>query len=193
MTRRGSAIQPSLVVLLIWIMVSASARALTVESDSEHLLQLGVKMFPTLVGGNLDLDNLINADGALTLLVLYQENRLAAQGVVNRLQASVRIIHKYPVDIRMVDVAGLSAWQTPPVAGVFLAESMVRTFLATIQQFGNHKKTIIFSPFDGDVQQGILSGLSISTQVKPALNLVTLRAAGIRMNPLFFKVAKTYE
>lgn len=182
-----------LCMILGGLLYGSVVLARSFESNTDHLLQLGVKMFPTLVGGNLDLESQKSDSGNLLLLVLFHDNRSAAEGVVNRLQASVRVILKYGIDVQAVDARNVSLFQPQPVAGIFLAESMAPALRASVQEFGNIKKSIVFSPFEGEVQQGILSGLSIATQVKPALNLVTLRASGIRMNPLFFKVAKTYE
>ena len=181
--------------LAVWLVTLGclATVAQAVDSGAEYALQLGIKMFPTLVGGNLDIDTQKNAEGKLLLLVVYQENRPGGEEVVARMNSSVRVIYKTPVQILLTDVAGFAAFAAQPVAGIFLTEPLALTPRTATIAFGIQKKAVVFSPFDGDVQQGILAGLHIAIQVQPALNLTTLRNSGIRMNQLFFKVAQTYE
>ncbi|MBF0273133.1 MAG: hypothetical protein HQL98_13875 [Magnetococcales bacterium] len=180
---------PMLILLIGLVTVGKAA-----ENEVRYLVQLGIKMFPALVGGNLDIASQQNDAGTLLLLVVYQEeNRPAAEQVTKRLQGSIRLIHQYPVEITMTDLAGLNRFDNQPVAGIFLAEPLDPSARTTLRQFGIKKKSLLFSPFTGDVQDGILAGLHITTQVKPSLNLTTLRETGLRMNPLFLKVAIRYE
>ncbi|MBF0629064.1 MAG: hypothetical protein HQL91_12675 [Magnetococcales bacterium] len=182
-----------LVTVLLGFLLVFATMTRAANGEVDHLLQLGIKMFPTLVGGDLELTNQKNEAGKLLLLVLYQENRTAGEEVLKRLQGSVQTIYKLPVQIVLTDPAGLANFDKQPVAGIFCAEPLSPFPRMVLIKFGLQKKSIVFSPFAGEVQQGILSGLHISTQVQPALNLTTLNAMGMHINPLFFKVAKTYE
>ncbi|MBF0272139.1 MAG: hypothetical protein HQL98_08770 [Magnetococcales bacterium] len=157
-----------------------------------HRLQLGIKIFPALVGGNLDLASQTNKDGTLLLLIVYGEDRGTGENLVRMLNTSTRVIDHYPIQVVVCMVSEFRQFADRPVAGIFLAESLKSAPMEEIIVFGIAKKSIIFSPFEGDVQNGVMAGMEISTQVKPALNLVTLRKSGIRLNSLFIKVAKIY-
>ncbi|MBF0136100.1 MAG: hypothetical protein H7833_16210 [Magnetococcus sp. DMHC-1] len=180
--------------ILVWVLLACVATlARAGDSEAEYTLQLGIKMFPTLIGGNLDLDSQRNSAGKLLLLVVYQDNLQAGEEVVKKMNNSIKVIYKSPVQIELSDVAGCKEFDSRSVAGIFLAEQLDPAHRAEIIRFGIKKKSVVFSSFKGDVQQGIMAGLHVATQVQPALNLAALRETGMRMNQLFFKVAKTYE
>ncbi|MBF0214871.1 MAG: hypothetical protein HQM00_15140, partial [Magnetococcales bacterium] len=64
-----------------------------------HQLQLGIKMFPALVGGNLDLSSQKNKEGALSLLIVYEQNRDIAEQMAHTLDTTVKIIDKFPIQV----------------------------------------------------------------------------------------------
>ncbi|MBF0461926.1 MAG: hypothetical protein HQL87_11060 [Magnetococcales bacterium] len=183
----------SLLAVLLLTLIGCVTEGVCLGSRNEYYLQLGIKMFPSLVGGNLDLAAQKNAAGKLLLLVVYRENRASGEQVANTLNNSIQVIDQFPIQVALCMVDECRAFAQEAVAGVFLAEPLTARQIEAIKQFSIHTKAVLFSPFEGDVQNGIMTGLFISTQVKPALNLLTLRQSGIRMNTLFLKVAKTYE
>ncbi|MBF0192535.1 MAG: hypothetical protein HQL99_15565 [Magnetococcales bacterium] len=160
---------------------------------NDHKLHLGIKMFPALIGGNLDLSGQTDKKGTLLLLIVYEENRGVGEQVARTMNLSGKVIDTFPFQVEVCTVSELKTFAERPVAGVFLVESLAAEPMEKVTAFGVVKQSIVFSPFEGDVQKGVLAGMDISTQVKPALNLATLRKSGIRLNALFIKVAKTYE
>jgi len=74
-----------------------------------------------------------------------------------------------------------------------VADLLGEELLRRVVQFGTDRKVISFSPFEGDVERGVLCGLSVEAKLSPFINTRTLKASGINMSPMVLKVAKTHE
>lgn len=189
----------SIIVIVLVIVVLSATKALFATKAHggsrgvEHQIQLGIKMFPTMVGGNLDIKARRNEDGKLLLVILYRGNIRAGEQAADKLRSSVKRIYKYPIRVVVTDDFDFKAFSEEKVAGLFFVEQLSPDQRNAAIRFGINKKAIVFSPFNGDVEKGVMAGMHISTRVQPALNVSTIRKSGIRMNKLFLKVAKTYE
>jgi len=166
---------------------------LMADDNVEHRINIGLKLFPTIVGGNLNLGNKLNDDGKLLLLIAVKKNHTQAQIMEHTLRQTVNNIYKYPLSIKVTDNLFLQKNQNLKIAGIFISEKFPKNELQSIIDFGIKNKTIVFSPFTDDVEQGAHAGIFIRTQIKPALNITTIKKTGIRFNKLFLKVAKLYE
>jgi hypothetical protein len=65
--------------------------------------------------------------------------------------------------------------------------------LKSIIKYGIDHHVIVYSPFEGHVERGVLGGLAVEAQVRPYVNLTTLDASNITLKPLFFKVTKVFR
>ncbi len=65
--------------------------------------------------------------------------------------------------------------------------------LQTLTAFANAQRLVVFSPFEGDVERGVQSGIAVEARVRPYVNTKALRAAEVRLKSFFMKVAKAYE
>lgn len=177
-------------VLLTTLLASANVGS---NDYADHRLRLGEKMFPHIIGGNLDLSKKQNKDGKLLLVVFYQHNRTLAEEIADRLQSTVKYIYKYQIRITVTNDISFQGVGDDVIAGIFFSEQLADDQRNAILQFSSKHQIIVFSSFHGDVAAGVTAGLYIATQVKPALNLTTINKASIRINNLFFKVAKIYD
>jgi len=155
-------------------------------------IHLGIKLFPTIVGGNLDLKSQCDSNGYITLLVVYSTNQIAANKAFDTLQHSVDKIYHYPIHIYITNDLNFSNYQDKAVSGIFISEKLPAYLIKKVVRFGVQNKVIVFSPFIDDVEAGVTAGLFISTQIKPALNINTINKSHIHINQLFYKVAKVY-
>ena len=89
--------------------------------------------------------------------------------------------------------ATLASYKSKIPAGIFLAQPPSDTTRRALIKYGIEHHVIVYSPFEGDVESGILGGLSVEAQVRPYVNLSTLSASNISLKPLFFKVTKVYR
>ena len=92
----------------------------------------------------------------------------------------------------LVRVEELQATGPRAVAAVFIAEPLRREAIGALIRFGVERHVIIYSPFEGDVEQGIAGGLSIEAQMRPFVNTAALRASQVTLKEFFLKVAKAF-
>jgi hypothetical protein len=78
-------------------------------------------------------------------------------------------------------------------AAVFLAEPLSKEARAAAVRYGIERRVIVYSPFDGDVERGVLGGVSIGAQVRPFINAATLDASRITLKPHFLELARVYR
>ncbi|MBF0369828.1 MAG: hypothetical protein HQL52_10255 [Magnetococcales bacterium] len=156
-------------------------------------VQIGVRMFPKMVGGNLQISTKKNPSGKLLLLVAYDKDWKTGQKVAEHLKSSVDNIHNLPLEVAVTGDLDFKPYEADHIAGIFLADKLSKGKLDRLIDFGIKRQIVLFSPFEGDVARGVTTGLYVATRVRPALNLTTLVNSKIRYNRLFLKVAKSYE
>ena len=182
----------SFLFLFIFLWVWPTHSGGNVQSPS-HRLWLGLKMFPTIVGGNTHLEDKQNKDGTLVLLVVYHNSEKTAHKIASRLRNRTKTVHEYPFRLVITNDLSFHTWKTTPVAGVFLAEPLPAAGLQRVIQYGIKHKVITFSSFPNDVGRGILAGLHISSRILPAFNARTIRLSEIEFPAFFKKIAYYHE
>ena len=167
---------------------------LSADSVAERRVSTGVRIFRAMLAADLGLEEKRLRDGSLLLTVVYAHDRDRAEAVATELRgdsAGAVPIHDLPVRVEVTaadDLDGLAADRLP--AGLFIAEPPSDEALHALIRFGIAHRVIVYSPFEGDVEAGVLGGLSIEAQVRPYVNESTLRASHITLKPFFLKVAK---
>ena len=159
---------------------------------TSQVIKIGIKVFPMIVGGNLDLRNRIGPTGEMLLAIVYTHNKLIALKTKKRLGSSIGNIDKYRPVVKIVQLDKLLSGNYD-VAGIFIAEKLSKESLRKLTKFGILNKSVVFSPFENDVRNGVFSGLHIATSITPSINLATVKATSIRFNRLFLRVAKAYD
>lgn len=161
--------------------------------DEARRVLLGLHFFPNVLSVDQDLLGKQTPDGKLRLLLLYKDLPVAAEKLAASLREEVRSIQKIPVEVVVVDDAdGAFAGAGRP-CGVFLAEALPDADFKRVLRLAAANRVIVFSPFEGDVERGATAGLHVSSKIRPALNLTTLRKSLIRIHEMFMRLAKLYE
>ena len=145
-----------------------------------------------------DLPGKVNADGRLELFLVSSGNAEALLPYVDELQESGRgekkgTIRDIPIQVEIIAVADLSGQAATPPSGIFIAGELADEELKSVVDYGIRNHVIIYSPFEGDVEKGVLGGIFIGARVLPRINKQTLELSGIRIKDLFLRVAKLYE
>ena len=162
----------------------------------QQRVKSGVKIFRVILKSDQGIGDKKGKDGALTLLVVgapdVSPQRLGE--LVGEMQGSGERtdIAGMPVKVEVVAASGLDGWHGT-AGGLFVAEPLPDDQLKHTVQFGMDHHVISFSPFEGDVERGVLCGLSVEAKLLPFINTRTLKASGIAMSPVVLKVAKTHE
>lgn len=168
---------------------AGTARA---DGYEDTRVAMGARLFRTLLGADLGLDKKARADGALRVVFFYTSDRKRAEELAAAF-AKGPAIRGLPVTVAVDKDPTFAAHADGPLAGVFLAQAPEAAVLRAIVQFGIARGVIVYSPFEGHVEKGVLGGLAVEAQVKPYINLSTLDASNITLKDFFLKVTKVYR
>jgi hypothetical protein len=163
------------------------------DSYEDRRLRTGAKLFRALLAADLGLQQRVGADGLLQVLVVTDDPDTAsevAKLIEGRGDSNASMIQGIPLAIEFS--SRLDA-RNAPLGGVFIASNVDTRNVAQIAQWGIEQATIVYSPYEGHVEQGVLAGLSVEARVRPFLNRRTLEASGIRLKPFFLQVSRIHE
>lgn len=182
------------VVLVLAALLAAVPGRLSCDETQERRSSAGARLFWALLAADLDLANKTCADGSLLVVVFYTTDREEADRVTAILGShdENRTIRTLPVRIEATDDPGFSAYKKDPPAGIFLAQAPSTRDLRAVIRYGIQHRVIVYSPFEGHVEQGVLAGLSVGARVQPYVNRDTLDASHIHLKGFFLKVTKVY-
>lgn len=180
-------------VVLLGAVVYAAQPSVS-DDFTERRITAGAKIFRALLAADVDLVRKTGRSGELRLCLLYIDHtgnaETAAAALGRRGDSRIR---KLKISIEILPLAECIADDREPWAGVFLTQRLNAEKLQTLTAFANERHMVVFSPFEGDVERGVQSGIAIEARVRPYLNTKALRAAQVRLKSFFMKVAKAYE
>ena len=174
---------------------SWSARA---DSQSDRRAKVGIKLFRAMLAADLDIADKVGPDGSLPLLIVYNNDSKSAEEFgldLNKAGKSGKpaLIRKLPIWVEISDGASIDKYHNTSFAGIFVAEPLRKKTLQDLIAYSINKKIILYSPFEGDVEKGVLGGISVEAKVQPYVNIKTLEKSDVRIKPFFMKVSKHYE
>jgi hypothetical protein len=181
-------------ILKTWLLCSlltVSAPALVADSYTDRRVLAGVKVFQMLLAADLDIAEKAGGDGSLVLCLLYLNDKESADG--SRQALSENTIRELPARIEILSLEELLQRADYKPAGIFLTEPLPQASLQSLIHYSAQRRVALYSPFEGDVEKGVMAGLAVEARVRPYLNMAAVQNAGIRIKPFFVKVAKLYE
>jgi hypothetical protein len=186
-----------LVALLCWLIAMNPLLALVAHADSydERRVRTGARLFRSLLAADTGLDRKAGPDGGLVVWVYSTDNRLG-QDVLALLNPpgdpAKALVRGHGLQVRIIDrLPAATDTQGTPMS-LFLASPPPVTALPALVRWSVTARCILFSPFEGHVEQGVTAGLAIEAKVQPFLNRQSLEASGLVLKPFFLKVAKVH-
>lgn len=162
------------------------------DGFSEHRAQVGLKLFKTLVNADLDISEKVDQEQLLHIALVAHAASPLVQEYQQQLTSSFASLENQSVQVEILQPENLSELEYP-VGAIFIAETFSQERLESLIQYAEAHSLIIFSPFEGDVESGVLAGLSVQATVRPLINSATLKRSKINIKPFYLKVAKRYE
>ncbi|WP_208599517.1 hypothetical protein [Desulfospira joergensenii] len=175
---------------MVGLLLLLCAHAWTLEIKDVRL-NAGLDVFRSVLAADLDIRDKRGTDGALLLVLIYTNNKRLAETFARNLE-EVRHIQKIPIRVELAVSNALIQYQNEPPAGIFLVQK-IRDELNTVVNFGKKHHIIVFSPFKGDVEEGIVGGIHISDRLLPYINIEAMKASDIKIKPFFLRVSKHYD
>jgi hypothetical protein len=166
------------------------------QADDDRRAEAGVRLFRALLAADVDLASKAGDDGKLLLVVFHTGDKDRATTLVTALAGDPKDgpdpIRDLPVRLDTSVDPTFAVYEGKPPAGIFFAQAPPPRTIATIVRYGIDHHVVVYSPFEGHVEQGVLGGLSVEAQVRPYVNRATLEASHITLKAFFMKVAKVY-
>ncbi len=175
---------------LLFIVSLQSLPLLAASGYDDRRVEIGLRLFRSLLAADLDLDKKRVEDGKLLVVFFYVDERRRAETLAGAFGARGEPVRGFPILVEPASDETFAAYSRRPPAGVFLTEVPKAATLNAVVRFGIEHRIIIYSPFEGHVEKGVLGGLAVEAQVRPYVNLTTLGASNISLKDFFLKVAK---
>jgi hypothetical protein len=189
----GARLWPALLLASLALVSVCGSTALA-DSADDRRVRAGARLFRSLLTAQLALENKTAKDGSLHVVVFGSDSGLTPEVgdlIATSGDSGKSGIRDLPVAIeRVTSVAQLAKVQQP--AGVFLVAAQSPTDLQQLIRWSTDAHVVLYSPFEGDVEQGVAAGLAVEAKVQPYLNTSALQAAGVEIKPFYLKVAKVY-
>lgn len=158
--------------------------------EDEQRMQLGLKLFPVSIGAVESFETALGPDGRLLVLVVYDGSRNPALQAAAHFESNAKVRgHRLQVDV--LSAADLDAYTGPRPGGIFIAS--VGLDPSRLRAWSERQRTLVFSPFDGAVEDGAVVGLHVSDRILPIVNLTQAERSGVRFKPYFLEEARHYE
>ncbi len=180
-------------LILLLVLCTPCRGLLMADTFTEHRTLVGLKLFRTLVAADLNIEDKLNQQGELTVALLYINNNKEASDYRQALDGQFTQVKGHQVQTRLLQLSELNKTETMPLSAIFIAQPLNKNELTGVIQFAIQNHLVLFSPYEGDVEQGVLGGLSVQATVRPLINIKTLQQSKLNIKPFYLKVAKHYE
>lgn len=178
--------------------VSALVVVTSIVADdlSDIRAQAGARLFRAFLSADVDVDKKTVDNNQILVLFFYVDDKTRATTLATHFLGDNKdggTIHGFPLMVAYSSDASMASFKSRVPAGIFLSQPPNDATRKAVIKYGIEHHVIVYSPFEGDVENGVLGGLSVEAQVRPYVNLSTLAASNISLKPLFFKVTKVFK
>jgi len=160
------------------------------DEPADRRAWTGLDLFPSILAADADIAEKKRTDGALHLLLVYQDRQDLAESMRTHLER-VKKIQDIPIRVGISGIDELSDRVESSLAGIFLVEQ-AGDEIETIIRLGRDHRAVVFSPFAGDVERGVSSGMITTDRILPYVNVEAMRLSGVRIKPFFLRIAEQY-
>ncbi len=160
------------------------------DEPADRRAWTGLDLFPSILAADADIAEKKRTDGVLHLLLVYQDRQDLAESMRIHLERVTKI-QDIPIRVGISRIDELNDRVEPSLAGIFLVEQ-AGDEIENIIRLGREHRAVVFSPFTGDVERGVSSGMITTDRILPCINVEAMRLSGIRIKPFFLRIAEQY-
>ncbi|MDO3380928.1 hypothetical protein [Gilvimarinus algae] len=172
--------------LLLSLVLSFPSHSLVADAFSDRRAYVGLKLFRTLLAADLDAPG---KSGNTIYFVYATDQALAEQ---HAKQYADNAPKAEDISLETIPLERLISQKTQ-AGGVFVSQKLNGLELDTLVNYAKRQHVITFSPYEGDVEAGVLGGLAVEATIKPYINVNTLSLSAVNIKSFYLKVAKLYE
>lgn len=177
---------------LVLLLYLAPAFGLVVNAQDSlpPRLQIGINLLPAVIAANNGLST-IDGDKKLSIYLVYRDNDHIALLLKQSLSRIGRI-RKRAIEVQTIALDDLIELDPGLYSTIFIAEQL-DTRLPDLIRFAQDKRSLLFSPFKGDVKRGVSSGFRVTDRVLPLVNMESLKQSKIQLKAFFLRIAVKHE
>jgi hypothetical protein len=157
---------------------------------SEQRAWIGLDLFPSVLAADDNIADKKCSNGVLRLILVHTGRENLAREMAARLKR-IKEIRGIQIQVFIVEIHELEKDVDCPTAGIFLTEQ-AGDRLEDVIRFGRDRQAVVFSPFPGDVEKGVSSGMAISDRILPYVNIESLRLSDVHLKSFFLGIAEQY-
>lgn len=178
-------------LICLWIALNAGpAQGDSLWQEDDQRLRVGIKLFPAVLGAMESPGDKTAKGEVLKVAVVSEGAPEGADRAASALRA-IGPIRARPLRVVTLDAKDLDTFREGSLNGVFVASPGFSG--ARLRAWSERLRTLVFSPFPGDVEDGAIAGIHVSDQILPFLNLAQARRVGVRFKPFLLRVAHRYD
>ncbi len=162
--------------------------------DFQPRFEIGINLLPSIIAANIRWrvkQNDKHKQQPITLFIIYDENKSLAREALKKL-ARIKIIHGHHVIKKIASIREIFDRATDRNSVLFIVEPLFDNRERAIE-FSRSHQNLLFSPFKGDVEKGVMTGFEVTNKVLPAVNINALKEANINLKAFFLRIAVRYD
>lgn len=153
-------------------------------------IQIGLNLIPAVLAANKSL--IFEQDfQLLTVYVVYLRDRHSALMTAQRMESN-NTVRGHKLVARVISFSDLKRQTLAHYDALFINERMGE-HLKDLIQHAQKQQVILFSPFKGDVENGVMSGFEVTNKVLPAVNMHALKNSNVNLKAFFLRIALKYD
>ncbi|MCJ8268092.1 MAG: hypothetical protein MJK04_01695 [Psychrosphaera sp.] len=162
------------------------------DSFTDRRASVGIKLFRSMLVSNTTYLNKVTHSGELHVKLIFIVSDRKARALAASLGPDFQVLKGKPVVLEVVSLNEyLKSKET--ILGAFIVQKMNGANLKAVIDKSILDQTLLFSPFEGDVEKGVLGGISVESKVRPFINIDTLKKSKITLKDFYLRVSKKHE
>ena len=182
------AVRVGLIVLCALVQITAVTSQ--AKGGLSPRLQIGVNLLPAIIAANKSLTT-IDTSQNLPVYLVYREDPNQAGDLKPHIN-QIEKIRGRSLEVMIIALDELLASEPRPLAVIFITEPLDQR-LPDLVRFAQQQRALLFSPFKGDVEQGVATGFQVTDKVLPLVNTASLKQSKIQLKAFFLRIAVKHE
>ena len=175
----------------LWLILLISLPVVA-DSFTDRRASVGIKLFRSMLVSNTTYLNKVTHSGELHVKLIFIHSDRKARVLAASLGPDLKAIKGKPVVLEVVSLNDyLKSKET--ILGAFIVQKMDGVNLQAVIDKSILDQTLLFSPFEGDVEKGVFGGISVESKVRPFINIDTLKKSKISLKAFYLRVSKKHE
>lgn len=185
--------QCKLIQFFIFLILSAFASSIFADAMQERRIKISASIFPRIIAVDKKFSEKVDSSGNIKLGMIYHSDKEKALNISRIVTRKIKHISGNKIVFEYINMAETDFTVLGRMAGLFFVHPVPDTILKKLRQYSIKHNSILFSPFEGDIERGVMASIFVGAKIRPYFNLTSLAEANIKLKPALIKVSKTHE